>query len=145
MPGGILLRRAWTYWVVKGLIPLETATGLFADPVGKTDIRVSGHCGCPAPEDPWLLYLDDEGRTVVKASEKKEFEKFGLTIPSYYRFEPEPKLFKPFVHSYHIDSEVGLRIFADAIRTFSFHQMVTLDKFAKVSVHHDEKPEPVKA
>lgn len=80
--GPIEFRRAWTYWVARGTVPLEVARQLYADPVGSTDIRVAGHCGCPAPEPPWIDTIDGD----------------------------------KFVTSYHIDSEVGLRIFADAIR-----------------------------
>lgn len=65
--------RAWTYWVVNGLVPIEVAETLYDNPVGKTDIRVDGHAGCPPPT----------GR---------------------------------FINSYHIDTEVGLRIFVDALR-----------------------------
>ena len=69
--------RAWYYWMVDGPVPLDIAGKLYSDPVGKTDIRVMGHCGCPSPDE-WA----HDG----------------------------------FIHSYHIDSELGLRIFADAIR-----------------------------
>lgn len=48
----------------------------------KSDIRVAGHCGCPAPEAPWTTRIEHA----------------------------------EFVTSYHIDTEVGLRVFADAIR-----------------------------
>lgn len=83
--GAITFRRAWTYWVATGPVPLDVAHRLYEDPVGRTDIRVDGHCGCPAPVHPWLSTINGQ----------------------------------EFVTSYHIDSEVGLRIFADAIRQLS--------------------------
>lgn len=79
--GSIEFRRSWTYWVARGPVPIDIARQLYADPVGRTDIRVDGHCGCPAPEPPWTDVIDGA----------------------------------EFVTIYHIDSEIGLRIFADAM------------------------------
>jgi len=139
MSGGFEFTRAWTYWVVDGLVPIEIAVKLYADPVGREDIRVAGHCGCPPPAEPWVTWLDDDGKKVIPAEEKANFEAMRLEVPSYIRFDAEPRLFKPYVTSYHIDSEVGLRIFADTLRGLSFHQMVTLDKLAKVAIFPDDK------
>ena len=41
--------RAWRYWVVRGSVPLRLARELYEHPVGRTDIRVAGHCGAPPP------------------------------------------------------------------------------------------------
>jgi hypothetical protein len=80
--GAITFRRAWTYWVATGPVPIDIAHRLYEDPIGRTDIRVDGHCGCPAPVHPWTEIVDGQ----------------------------------ECVTSYHIDSEAGLRIFADAVR-----------------------------
>jgi len=80
--GQITFERAWTCWVTRGPVPLGIAWWLYHDPIGRTDIRVAGHAGCPAPEMPWIEVID------------------GVS----------------YVTTYHIDSEVGLRLFADAIR-----------------------------
>lgn len=80
--GPIEFRRFWTYWVANGPVPIEVARRLYIDPVGRDEIRVAGHCGCPDPAPPWT--------TVIDGAE--------------------------YVTTYHIDSEVGLRIFADAVR-----------------------------
>lgn len=81
--GKIEFRRAWVYWVATGPVPIALARELYEDPVGRTDIRVRGHCGCPPPAAPWTMVIDGA----------------------------------EYVGSYHIDSEVGLRLFADAIRS----------------------------
>ena len=47
--GKFKFRRAWTYWVVDGPVPLNIAKELYSDPVGKKYVRVMGHCGCPDP------------------------------------------------------------------------------------------------
>ena len=56
--GNFEFRRAWYYWIVSGRVPLEIAKELYANPIGKKDVRVTGHCGCPPPEDPWITYYD---------------------------------------------------------------------------------------
>lgn len=48
--------RAWYYWVVGGRVPLDVARELYANPIGATDVRVVGHCGCPPPED-WVTII----------------------------------------------------------------------------------------
>lgn len=95
--GNFVFIRAWYYWVVKGPMPIELAEELYADPVGQTDIRVAGHAGCPPPEEWSELILPTGG----------------------WGFSDDPEFLgaRRFVTSYHIDSEVGLRIFADAIRS----------------------------
>jgi len=50
--GPFVFERRWAYWAVKGPMPLRVAEELYADPIGKTDIRIAGHCGCPAPKKP---------------------------------------------------------------------------------------------
>lgn len=75
--GALTFRRAWYYWMVHGDVPLAIAERLYADPIGRADIRVAGHCGCPPPSE-WAV--------------------------------------AGYVSTYHIDSEAGLRIFADAVR-----------------------------
>ncbi len=53
--GKFSFRRAWYYWMVNGKVPLAMANELYEDPVGRTDIRVNGHCGCPAPGEPGVI------------------------------------------------------------------------------------------
>ena len=80
--GPIEMRRAWYYWVASGPVPMAIADRLYADPVGRDDIRVAGHCGCPPP----MEWASGKGGDL-------------------------------YVDTYHTDSEVGLRIFADALST----------------------------
>lgn len=79
--GGITFRRAWTYYIAMGKVPIAVARTLYADPVGSTDIRAGGYSG---GIDPTRVSTEIDGES--------------------------------YVTSYHIDSEVGLRVFADAIR-----------------------------
>ena len=72
-------RRSWRYWMVDGNVPLEIAKEMYAIEVGKKDVRVVGHCGCPPPEE-WAI--------------------------------------NGYVGSYHIDSQDGLKLFADTIKKY---------------------------
>ena len=76
--GAFTFRRCWYYWAAEGPMPLDAARRLYVDPVGRKDVRVAGHCGCPPP-DGW----ECDG----------------------------------FVWSYHIDSEEGLCLFANMVRS----------------------------
>ncbi len=49
--GDFHFKRAWYYWVVNGPVPLDVALELYSHPIGRKDVRVTGHCGCPPPED----------------------------------------------------------------------------------------------
>lgn len=91
--GEFVFTRHWTYWGAYGPVPLEVARELYADPVGATDIRVAGHCGRPPPEPPWLHRWRDGRRVTGDA-------RGGVLC----------------VDRYHIDTEVGLRLFVDTLR-----------------------------
>lgn len=122
--GQFTFRRAWYYWVANGPVPIELARKLYADPVGVKDIRVDGHCGCPAPDDFGGNYfaadgsrilVDPEGseqRTIAKFPDLFKEERFVFVSSKEERREIAKSII---IDCYHIDSEVGLRIFADAI------------------------------
>lgn len=120
--GAFTFRRAWYYWIVAGPMPLDVARRLYAHPVGKTDIRVAGHCGCPPPEEPWVTWRDDEGNELVPESQREECEAMAERLPSIrpfmerQRFVPDPTAGRGFVESYHVDSELGLYLLAESIR-----------------------------
>lgn len=120
--GEFTFARAWYYWVVKGPLPLEMALKLYENPIGKVEVRVAGHCGCPPPEKPWITWKDKEGNTLIEMKEKKQFDEFiakGHLKPEVLngrRFSEEPEKGRGFIESYHIDSQAGLRLFADAVR-----------------------------
>lgn len=120
--GAFTFTRAWYYWVVRGLVPLKVAEELYVDPVGRTDIRVVGHCGCPPPEAPWTSRINPAtGRTVVTAEKWNDpiYERhtaIKAIRDRDYEIEESPPQGAIFVTSYHIDSELGLFIFAQALR-----------------------------
>jgi len=52
--------RAWYYWMISGNTPLEIAQKLYENPEGQKNVRVAGHCGCPAPKEPWVEDVDNK-------------------------------------------------------------------------------------
>lgn len=121
--GNFHFRRAWYYWVATGPVPLAIAKELYADPIGKTDIRVAGHCACPPPEE-WIDYIDADGYTLVPQNQYDDFLKcFHDDFRIREIMEEQKSRFsdnlerdgKAYVTSYHIDTQEGLRLFADLI------------------------------
>jgi hypothetical protein len=134
---GFTFYRRWSYWSVAGKMPLEFAEQLYNHPIGKTDIRASGHCGCIEPKDAITWFYGDK---VVNSLHTKEiYEKWILEHPEtnvVYKLakkELEDNIFSddhtnhiPYVMSYDIDTEVGLYIFAEKIK-----QMKALEEVNK--------------
>lgn len=120
--GGIEFRRAWYYWVAEGRVPLDVARRLYEDPVGRRDVRVAGHCGCPPPERPWIEWFDGDEYVIVDPDgiEEAAYDRFAarkaLDADSKPRFVKSTEGLQGYVTSYHIDSAEGLKLFADAVR-----------------------------
>lgn len=126
-PGSFTFRRAWYYWVViGGSVPLRIAQEIYKDPVGKTDIRAGGDCGCIL-EGHVIEWHNKEGKKLYHLSQKRELEKYGdnpitknvLNDPSIDFVENPSLEGEGFVTSYHIDSEVGLRLFVDTLKKYN--------------------------
>lgn len=131
--GGFHFSRAWKYWVVSGNVPLVVAQKLYENDLGKKDIRVAGHCGCPPPENPWLLWQTADGKKLVSSGEEDEFDLFiksGYLDPSvkdgiiFANIEDFPKLGEAYVDLYHIDSQAGLNLFVETLKA---HHLVNSD------------------
>ncbi len=124
--GAITFRRAWRYWVADGPVPLDVARRLYADPVGATDVRVAGHCGCPAPEAAHIDWHFPNGEEVCHdpdGHQAAEWDRFAKAHPDLLGdkrpvFAPDPAAIGAVatIEKYHIDSPEGLRLFADAVR-----------------------------
>jgi hypothetical protein len=123
--GPFKFTRLWYYWVVDGPVPLRVAEEMYADPVGATDVRVAGHCGCPPPKE-WATYLDSDGFVVIEdpdGSEERSANAFfeqrpGLKCASaerYVRNLADVKA-EAFVENYHIDTQAGLNLFVETLR-----------------------------
>lgn len=125
---GFLFKRAWNYYVVEGRVPIDVAHALYEDPLGRDDVRVAGHCGCPPPTDPWLTYLDVDGRELLILGDPKHdimsgdseiVGRVNAEMKAKYRWVEDRAAAagrRVFVDLYHIDSVAGLRLFADSVR-----------------------------
>lgn len=127
--GQIVFRRAWSYWIASGPVPLSIARALYDDPIGRMDVRVSGHCMCPPPEFPWVEHLDADGKHLRPTTNRdRDVPPGGWDSPTLTPIltkieattrwvdDPEAEASSSFVDLYHIDSVAGLRLFADALR-----------------------------
>jgi hypothetical protein len=128
--GAFTFRRAWYYWVVKGPVPIAIAREIYADPVGKEDIRAGGHCGRLPPDEYGVQYFDVDGRQLyvdAAGSERRtiaglikrgtmKLGDFSDTCFVDSEAERDRLAARVIVDCYHIDSEIGLRVFADAVR-----------------------------
>lgn len=114
------------YWIVTGPVPVEVAWELYRDPCAD-QIRVAGHCGCPAPVEPWITWRMWDGTELASLKDKAELERsahigspeFHENYMKKFTFSDDPKVrtkAKAYVEIYHIDSEVGLRVFVDHLR-----------------------------
>lgn len=120
---GFVFQRRWYYWSVSGNVPLKVARALYNDNVGREDIRVNGHCGCPSPENGQITWVDEEGRILIP---KAELDMYGpnSSIREIVLNAPDYKVVEnittgiPVIKVYHIDSELGLYIFAQHIKKY---------------------------
>ncbi len=127
--GPFTFQRAWRYYVVRGRVPLDIAQMLYEDPVGKTDIRADGNCTAPKPEDVaiWVCSngkkaITEKGIQDLKAC-VHDYPEIAETIKDFQVEENKSKC-KGYVNNYHIDSEIGLRVFADTIIHHGLHDQV---------------------
>lgn len=121
--GKITFSRAWIYWVADGNVPLETAYDLYANPTGRSDIRVNGSGLAPHPDEhvEWLM---PDGTEVHPLDDKDDWLRLVDKFPELDKLvifsnDPEEQGASPFITKYHIDSLAGLGIFADSVRSLA--------------------------
>ncbi len=130
-PDCIKLERAWRYWVVSCWVPLVVADELYNSPVGRTDIRVTGYAGNQLPKDGAIWINKETNKQIVRSSEREQcarlVESHGADdiAKMAQAVIDDPAAASGnngFISSYHIDSELGLYIFA---RTVTAHGCTT--------------------
>ena len=109
--------RACYYWMVSGPVPLSIATKIYNDPAGVKDIRAGGDCSCSPPDQHQKEFDLVTGKEVILDETLAKMIDMKLKVPDKYISKSDllaagrgPVIF---VTSYHIDSEVGLRVFVD--------------------------------
>lgn len=112
------------YYVVNGPMPIEAARAVYAHPVGHTDVRAGGH-GCAEPPDKHGTWRLDGEEVIADPDGTKEAEWDAWTknnTPTLsFVFTKDPAAIgaELFVESYHVDSELGLYVLVEAIRSLS--------------------------
>jgi hypothetical protein len=125
--GGFTFRRAYCHWVAEGLVPLEVALAMHADPAARRGLRVGGHHARPAPGQFATVWLDGDGNLNLPLGDKEETgAALAVLYPTAHRrvergarveFVSEPaRCGRGFVDGYHIDTDDGLLLFADTMR-----------------------------
>jgi hypothetical protein len=105
--------RGWYYWMVSGNVPLAIAQEMYADPIGRKNVRVAGDCGCPPPEQ-WAFPTREVLATIPGMD--------NVTYGDLARMCNSGEISAPrFVRSYHIDTQKGLDLF---VKTLQFHNLV---------------------
>lgn len=109
--GGFTFARAWTYWTVACMMPLEVAKEMYENEIGAKFVRVDGHCGCPPPEE-WALPCEEDLQKGLNALgvESATYGELAELLNSGQIDAPR------FVQSYHIDTMPGLKLFAETVR-----------------------------
>jgi len=133
--GPYTFRRAWYYWVMRGAVPLELAERMYQDPTGRRDVPVAGHCGCPPPAE-WVTYLTEDGEKVFQGETGRRRATSGILERVTDRWgehlvAPTPASVpgvRPFVTSYHIDSQEGLNLFVRMVSAQDFSQLPLLER-----------------
>lgn len=82
---------------------------------------MAGHCGCPPPRKPWVEWFNNDRKPLLPLSQKAKLEENELPTEDYVFVENPSRVGQGFITSYHIDTELGLRIFADTLKR---HQLV---------------------
>jgi hypothetical protein len=111
--GDFTFHRAWYYFIVEGPTPLEVARELYADPLGRDDVRVNGHGNGLNPDEWGTSYYAPDGRKIIPTTELTKFEAVAKDCPTIKMDEIHKKFIfsdnksnaKGIVDSYHIDSK----------------------------------------
>lgn len=139
------------YWVVNGDMPLVDAQKLYADPAGRDLIRVAGNCTCPAPEAPWLTWYDTDGTEVITKEQWKDFERLPENSDARKRLYDKAKrtyrvednqqgVAQAYVTQYHIDNDLGLRVFVDLVKSrLEFYDSILPFKCTYCGMQHASK------
>ena len=109
---GFKFKRAWYYWMVDGYMPLEYARQMY-DCYKDLNIRVAGHCGNPEPEG-WCKpkgYHEKCKPIVDKLLDEQIDMEECNRLCNEIRKQGEQ-----YIDNYHIDTQEGLRAFAEIIK-----------------------------
>lgn len=125
--GDFRLSRGKYYWIVVGKIPIKLAIKLYQSHIGHRDIRVNGDCGSTPPDEKQQTWFTPGGKEILsKEQERETYKEIGsspvlkkLWEDNKHRYifsDNKESLGNGYITMYHIDSELGLYIFVNAIK-----------------------------
>lgn len=144
--------RQWYYWSIYCENAFEDGLDIkYASPMHALDhrnIRLAGHCGCPAPDDGfWMEKFDTEGKSLIKQKEWDECEEKSKTSDMYKdvfaKFQKEympvenpveyaKKNGRLVASSYHIDSQEGLELFCWILNKQAADKKLAAEELEKI-------------
>lgn len=117
---GFEFYRLWTYWSVRGDLPLALAEKLYRADEHKV-VRVAGHCGAPPPAE-WAVEKI-HGKDVIRRAQMDEYVQDETSVFLDHQIANGDLVMvsddhncAKFVTSYHIDTQGGLNLFARFLR-----------------------------
>lgn len=126
--GDVTLTRGWYYWRARGKVPADVARRLYSHLIGRKDVRVNGHCGCPAPGEPGgrFEWFNADGRKVAIDPDGSQEASYAHYVAKGVLAASDAPLFAKstdgltgYITSYHIDSAEGLELFAREVKAGS--------------------------
>jgi len=121
---GWVFTRAWYYWIAVGRMPLPAAKYLYDKDIDKA-VRVAGHCAAPSPKE-WAEHFDIDGNGLFhfekEPSKSSSLYPFWLDVllKGMYVDHPDEQATYSYVNTYHIDTQLGLNLFADTLRELEY-------------------------
>lgn len=122
---GFVFERAWTYWVVRGWMPMVHAKYLYEN-FKDLNIRADGGAGNDNPEKQHV-YTDPayEKRLLDLRNSCSNLKEFLERSKEIKENPEDPK----FINTYHIDTQMGLCKIAEVIKQFDIHtEFVNFEK-----------------
>lgn len=126
--GDVTLTRAHYYWRASGKVPADVARRLYADPVGRKDVRANGHCECLAPGErgaDFEWFNADGQRVEIDPDGSGEAAYAHFVTRGWFKASDAPLFAKStdgltgYITSYDIDSAEGLALFACEVKAGS--------------------------
>jgi hypothetical protein len=110
--GNVELTRGSGYWIAEGKVAIEVANLIYADSIGRQDVRAAGHCGRVDPMT-WARWFLDDKHIIIDKSGTRKPDEDNLVVRSVHEL---PAGATGYIYTYHIDSIDGLALFAKLLR-----------------------------
>ncbi len=124
--GNFTFYRAWTYYIVSGMVPFDIAMEIFQTVIGSRYVRAGGDCGPVSPDSYVSGWFAEDGRQVIDIAQKAGFDDFiskgylvREEVDKKYLFAVPadfPQLGNRYVTCYHVDTQEGLNLLLDVLR-----------------------------